>query len=243
MKKIFAWTMAAAVLVSLAALPGYGQTAQDIVKKMIDAQGGRTYLESIKDTTITGTMELPSMGMTGSFTEYRKEPNKWRMDAEIMGMVMTQAYDGQKAWSTNMQTGQVEESPEPQAKEFARQAIGNGGLLTPEKFGITYTAKPKAKLEDKEYFVLEQKMADGHLTTIYIDPVTYLPYKTEGMGLGPTGADAKTESYTTDYKKVGQSMVPHSIRQVIDGTEFVKITITKIVFNTNVDDSLFALGK
>jgi outer membrane lipoprotein-sorting protein len=243
MKKVFVWTMAAAVLVSLAALPGYGQTAQDIVKKMIDAQGGRKYLESIKDTTSTGTMELPSMGMTGSFTQYRKEPNKFRMDAEVMGTVVTQAYDGQKAWSTNFQTGQVEESPEPQAKEFAREALGNTALLTPEKFGITYTAKPKATLEGKEYLVLEQKTSDGHVTTIYIDPSTYLPYKSEGTNLGPTGADVKAETYMTDYRKVGQSMVPHSIRTVMDGTEYVKVTISKIVFNTNVDDSLFALGK
>lgn len=243
MKKVFAWTMAAAVLVSLAALPGYGQTVQDIVKKMIDAQGGRKYLESIKDTTSTGTMELPSMGMTGSFTQYQKEPNKFRMDAEVMGTVFTQAYDGQKAWSTNFQTGQVEESPEAQAKEFAREALGNAKLLAPEKFGITYTSKPKATLEGKEYLVLEQKTSDGHVTTIYIDPSTYLPYKSEGTNLGPTGAEVKAETYMTDYRKVSQSMVPHAVRTLMDGTEYIKVTITKIVFNSNVDDSLFALGK
>jgi outer membrane lipoprotein-sorting protein len=243
MKRVFAWTTAAAILVSLAALPGYGQTAQDILKKMIEAQGGRKYLETITDTTSSGTLELISMSATGSFTQYQKEPNKFRMDAEVMGMVVTQAYDGHKAWGTNFQTGQVEESPEPQAKEIAREALGNRAILSPEKFGITYTAKPKAKLEDKEYLVLEQKMSDGHLTTIYIDPVTYLPYKTETTTLGPTGADAKAETYTTDYKKVGQSMVPHAIRTVLDGTEYLKITITKIVFNTNLDDSLFSLGK
>ena len=55
MKKLFAWTMAALLLVSLAALPGYGQTAQDVVKKLIDAQGGRKYLETIKDTRARAT--------------------------------------------------------------------------------------------------------------------------------------------------------------------------------------------
>jgi len=243
MKRFFTLTTAAAILISLAALPGYGQTAQDILKKMIEAQGGRKYLETIKDTTSSGTLELTSMNMTGSFTQYQKEPDKFRMDAEVMGTVVTQAYDGHKAWSTNFQTGQVEESPEAQAKQIAREAMGNGAILTPEKFGITYTAKPKAKLEDKEYLVLEQKMADGHLTTIYIDPATYLPYKTETITLGPTGADAKSETYTSDYRKVGQSMVPHAIRTVMDGTEYIKVTITKVVFNTNLDDSLFAMGK
>src|SRR5512135_2995051 len=167
MRKIFAWTAAALILVTAVAVPGYGQTAQDILKKMIDAQGGRKYMESLKDTTSTGTMELVTMGMSGTFTQYQKEPNKFRMDAEVMGMMITQAYDGQKAWGTNFQTGQVEESPEAQAKEMARQAMGNATLLDPAKYGVTYTVKPKAKLEDKEYLVLEQKMSDGHLSTIY----------------------------------------------------------------------------
>jgi hypothetical protein len=165
------------------------------------------------------------------------------MDAEVMGQVVTQAFDGQKAWGTNFQTGAVEDMPEAQAKEFARQAMGNQALLNPAQFGITFTAKGKATLENKEYLVLEQKYADGHLVTIYIDPATYLPYKVETISLGPTGADVKSESYQTDYRKVGQSMVPHAIRTLMDGTEFIKVTITKITFNNNLEDSLFAMSK
>ena len=243
MKKLFAWTMAALLLVSLAALPGYGQTAQDVVKKMIDAQGGRKYLETIKDTTSTGNLELTTMGMSGTFTQYMKEPNKMRMDIEVMGQVITQAYDGQKAWGTNFQTGAVEESPEAQGKELARQAMGNDALLNPQKYGITYAVKPKAKLDDKEYVVLEQTNADGHKTTIYIDPATYLPYKVESTAIGPTGTESKIESYTSDYRKIGQSMVPHAIRQVMDGADYLKITYTKITFNNNLEDSLFAMNK
>jgi outer membrane lipoprotein-sorting protein len=243
MKKLFAWTMAALLLVSLAALPGYGQTAQDVLKKMIDAQGGRKYLETVKDTTSSGSMELVSMGMSGTFTLYQKEPNKYRMDMEIMSMTITQAYDGQKAWFTNPQTGATEEMPEAQAKEFARQAMGNEFLLNPQKYGITYSVKPKAKIENKDYIVLEQKTADGHLTTIYIDPARYLPYKTESMGLGQGGVDVKTEAYPSDYQKVGQSLVPHTIKIVQDGAEFVKMTITKVTYNNNLEDSLFAMNK
>src|SRR5512136_781666 len=122
MKKTFTWTLAAVIVLSCVALPGYGQTAQDLLKKMIDAQGGRKALEAVKDSTTTGTMELIQMGMSGTITMYQKEPNKMRMDMELMGMVITQAYDGQKGWYTNPQTGTTEEMPEAQAKEAARQA-------------------------------------------------------------------------------------------------------------------------
>jgi len=245
MKKMFAWTIAVALLVSVAALPGYGQTAQDVLKKMVQAQGGAKYLETIKDSTMSGSLETSQMGQTFSatFTQYKKDPNKFRMDIEIMGMSIVQAYDGQKAWGTNPMTGQVEESSEQVTKVMARRALGPDALLNPAKVGIVYTVKPKAKLDNKEYIVLEQKTSDGHLTTIYVDPETYLPFKTESMELNQMGAEAKTETLLSDYRKIGPGMVAHSIRILQDGVETTKITYEKIVYNTNLEDSLFVMSK
>jgi outer membrane lipoprotein-sorting protein len=243
MKKVFIWALAAVIVSSTLAKPGYGQTAQDILKKMLDAQGGRKYLETIKDTTSVGTLDLTAMGVSGTITAYQKEPNKVRRDMEIMGMVITQAYDGQKAWMTNPQTGAVEEMPEAQAKEFAREAMGNEYMLNPQKYGITYKLLPKAKIEDKDCFVLEQTLADGHKTTMYLDPANFLPCKIETTGLGQAGVDVKMEIYPSDYKKVGESLVPHFVRIVQDGAEFAKMTYTKITYNSNLEDSLFAMGK
>lgn len=243
MRKLTAWTLAAIIAVSFAAAPCFGQSAQDVLNKMIDAQGGRKYLETIKDATMTGTIELTQMGMSGTMTRYQKEPNKLRMDMEIMGMVITQAYDGQKAWMTNPQSGATEEMPEAQAKEMAREALGNDALLNPAKLGITYKLLPKATLDGKEYLALEQTTADGHKSVQYIDPATYLTYRVDTTGIGQAGVEVKVESYASDYRKVGQAMVPHAFRIVQDGAEFAKMTLTKITYNTPLDDALFAMGK
>lgn len=247
MKKSLAWTLAAGIVLSLSLLPAYGQIpkdAQQALNKMIDASGGRKYLETLKDTTTTGTAELPQFGMSGTFTTYNKEPNKFRMDMEIAGMVITQAYDGQKAWGINPQTGVTEEAPEEQAKQIARQALGNDALLNPQKYGITYALKPKAKIQDKEYLVLEQTMSDGHKTTMYLDPTTYLPYKLDTTGTNPqTGTESKVEVYMTDYRKFGEGMVAYSIRQVVDGADFVTMTISKITYNAGLEDSMFSMSK
>ncbi len=246
MKKLFAWTLAAVIVLSFASLPATAQTskeAQDVLNKMINALGGRKNLDTIKDTTESGTIELTSMGMSGTVTIYQKEPNKLRMDMEIMGMVVTQAYTGEKGWWTNPQTGATEDMTEAQNKDFARQAMGNGAFLNPQKFGIVYALKPKAKLENKEYIVLEQTMADGHKSTIYVDPATYLTYKLETTTMGQAGAEVKSESYPNDYRKVGETQVAFASRIVQDGADFAKITVTKVTFNTNLEDSLFLSGK
>ena len=246
MKRLFAWTAAAAILVSLAAQPGYGQTAQDILKKMIEAMGGRKALTAVKDTTITGTYELVTMGMTGTITLYQKEPSKMRIDMDIpaAGMMMSQTFDGQKAMWTNPQNGgAVEEMPEAVSKSFARQALGNDAFLNPEKYKITFAAKPKAKIGDVEYLVLEETLADGFKATMYIDSKTYLVFKTESVDIGMTGAEAKVESYPSDYKPVNGVIIAHSLRTVQDGTDFMKMTFSKVTFNANLEDSLFTLGK
>jgi outer membrane lipoprotein-sorting protein len=94
-----------------------------------------------------------------------------------------------------------------------------------------------------EYLVFEQTLADGFKATMYIDPKTYLVFKTESTDVGMTGTEAKVETYPSDYKLVNGVMVAHSIRTAQDGTDFMKMTFTKVTFNTNLEDSLFTLGK
>ena len=243
MRKIVSFSICGLFLLALISAPASSQTAKEILGKWIEAQGGPKALEAVKDTTITGSIELVSMGINGTVTMYQKEPNMMRLDIEVMGMVITQAYDGEIAWMVDPQTGATTQMPENASQEFKRQALGNDALLNPEKYGIKYDFKGKEKLEDKEYLVLEQTTSDGHKTTIYLDPATYLTYKTKGTTLGQAGVEVMAESITTDYKKVDGLLVAHSMTQYQDGQEFMKMTMTKVVFNSNLEGSFFKMAK
>ncbi len=241
MKKVFTFCAFVLFLLSLFTVLDYAQTADEIVKKMIEAQGGRKTLEGIKDSTYSGSMEMILMGISGSATMYQKEPNMMRMDAEVMGMTFTQAYDGNIAWMTNPQTGATEEMPENAAEYVKREAMGFSSILNPEKFGITFTYKGKEKIEEKEYHVLEQAFADGYKMTHYIDPDTFLTYKTIGMSLNQIGVEVQNETFPSDFKKVENIMVPHTITIYQDGEEYMKITLTEVTFNSGLEDSFFKM--
>lgn len=243
MKKILSTSLLSLLLVVWAASPGICQEASDILEKMIDAQGGRKLLESIEDATFTGTMEMIQMGLSGAVTMYQKDPNKIRWDGEMMGMVFTQACDGQAAWTTNPQTGMSEEMPEKMAEYFKREAIGDDALLNPEKYGIAYTLKGKEKIEEKEYYVLEQTFSDGYKVTLYIDAQTYLTYKTKAMTLNQMGVEVEGETILSDYEKVEGMMMPHTITIYQDGEEFMTITLTEVSINTGLEDSLFKMSE
>ncbi len=243
MKKIFSDCLLSLFLLSLMTSPGHSQEASDILKKIVEAQGGKKVLEKIKDMTSSGTIELTQMGMTGSMTMYKKEPDKVRMDIEVMGMIITQAYNGETAWWVNPQTGNREEVPEQQAEDMKKMALGIDAFLYPEKYGIAFAYKGKEKIEEKDYLVLEQTFSDGHKATLYIDPKTYLTYKTKSTTMNPMGAEVEQETFESDFKKVNGMTIPYSIIIFQDDEEFMKLTLTDISFNSGLEDSLFKMSE
>lgn len=253
MKRTSIFLCGAILLATLTALPGYGQTtakaaasskdALAVLNKMVEAMGGRKAMEAVKDTTMAGTVEITQYGITAPLTIYAKEPNKVRVDVTIAeaNITITQAYNGEKGWMTNPQAGTIEEMPDFMVKQFAREAMGNMAFLDPQKAGITYALKPKAAIEGKDYIVLEQTYADGYKATLFLDPVTYLPYKAQGISFDQNGAEANAETFSTDYRKVGGIMIAHAQRVLLNGSEGQRITITSVTFNTNLDDAFFVL--
>jgi nitrogen fixation/metabolism regulation signal transduction histidine kinase len=229
------------MVLSVVSFTLYSQTADEILQKMIEAQGGRKALEAIKDNTVSGSIQMVSMNINGSMIMYQKEPDKMRMNFEIMGMTFAQAYDGNTAWMTNPQTGTAQEMPEKIAKYFKRQAMGNGAILNPQKHGIKYELKGKEKINETEYLVMEQIYPDDFRVTLYIDPATYLTYKTKSKTLNQMEAEVDTESILSDYKKVEGIMTPYSITVFQDGQEYIKMAITEISYNSNLEDSLFKM--
>jgi len=51
------------LFLSLVSIEGYSQTADEILEKMIEAQGGRKALEAIEDTTLSGSMQIIQMNI------------------------------------------------------------------------------------------------------------------------------------------------------------------------------------
>ncbi len=241
MKKAIFLTVLAIGLLTLHQSWIFSQSAEDVLEKMIDAQGGRSALEKIEDTILTGYMEAIQMGFGGSLTTYLKEPNKLRQDATVQDTLIIQSFDGEIAWMTNPMTGLKEEMPPVMAKDFGRSALGNDTLLDPKKFGITYTLTGKELLEGKEYFVLSQGFPDGFKTSLLIDPETYLLYKEKTISENELGEEVEVETIFSDYKIIEGILIAHKLVIYQDGSEFMKMEITEVKFNTGLEDKWFKM--
>jgi outer membrane lipoprotein-sorting protein len=237
-------TLLLTVLLALAVLPGFAQaqTVDSALAKMIDAMGGKKALEAVKDTTTVVTLEMPSMNITGTATMYHKEPNKQRMDMEIMGMKVTQAFDGQTAWASNPQTQKKEPLTEKQAAFAKREALsGYEAILNPGKYGITYALKSDATVDGRKCIVIEQTFADGAKVTEYVDAATYLTFKSVSTSLNQADVETEQESYLGDYRKVGKLTLPHSITVKQGGQVYIKVKVQEITFNGGLEDSFFKM--
>jgi len=243
MKKVYSIFLLSFFLVALMTSSGSGQTAEEIIKKMIEVQGGKKVFESIKDLTLSGTLEMVQQGLSGSLTVYKKEPDKRRVDVEVMGMLITQAYDGETAWWVNPQTGSTEKMEEQQAAEMKRESLPIVSILYPEKYGFSFDYKGKEQIEGKDYFVVEETYPDGFKATLFIDTETYLTYKAKVKTVGPMGNEVEAEQFISDYKKVEGLLVAHSMITFIEGEEFMKITFTGMKLNTGLEDSFFKMNQ
>ena len=243
MKKILTCTFCLFFAMSLVSLRA--QTADEINLRMVEAQGGKKVYESIKDMTMRGTLTIIPQGLDADITVYKKEPNKRRSEITLaaLGVELLSGYDGTTAWSTNQQTLAVEELSGEQAENAKREAMPIVSTLYPQKYGLSHELKGKETLEGKEYFVLLRKYANDFTVTIYVDAETYLPYKSLSTVLGNDGLEHDVESFQTDYKEVNGLLMAHSTKQIVDGTEYLEITITEVTFNTGLDDSLFVMEK
>lgn len=242
MRRLISVGLTALLLLSLAAAPGFCQSASDILEKMIEASGGRKALEAIKDTTMVGEMDLSSIGMTAAATIYHKEPNKFRQEMEVMGQLMVNAYDGEVGWYVDPQTQSVQDMTGAQLEESKKGAFefGNAAILDPGRYGITFTFKGKETVEGKEYLVLVETFPNDEINTLFIDPDTYMLHRMKQKGTDMMGGVVDQELFFEDYKKANGVMYSHSMTIMQAGEEFGVFTLIDVKFNSGLEDSLFA---
>src|SRR5262249_31924956 len=108
MKRIFTSVLVCVAfgMAAFAQAPGAMPTADQLVDKMIQAQGGKAALEKINTRTAKGTFEIPAMGASGPIQMFGKAQNKNLVVIDIPGYgTVTQCFDGALAWADDPSSG------------------------------------------------------------------------------------------------------------------------------------------
>ncbi|MDF2934152.1 MAG: hypothetical protein K0R36_3483 [Chryseobacterium sp.] len=212
-------TPAMAQKTSTATVKSVAATSQITPKQVIDnyltALGGKAKLESVKSAIIENVINAQGMDINSTT---KKMGNKFKSVQTVMGQEMTQVFDGEKGYRSQM--GNKSDIPAEQIAELKNSKTIDALGYDASKF----QAVTVEKIDGKDYNVLSSEKGK-----FYFDAATGLLYKA-----GSPQGDAIMKSYMT----VDGIKFPELI-EAEGGGQKVSIRTTKVTLNSGVSDADF----
>jgi len=211
-------------------------SVDQILDKYVQALGGKAAIEKLTSTVITGTFDLPAMGMSGPLEVYAKAPNKNATIINLAGFGVVQfGYNGTIGWSKDPQSG-LREMTGAELADAKRDSEFYRDIKLKQLFP-KMTLTGKEKVGEREVYVIEATPADGKPEKMYFDTQTGLLLRLDNDRESPQGS-AHVETYFEDYKETGGVKTPFTIKIVRPDLSFTLKT-TEVKQNVPIDDAKF----
>lgn len=215
------------------------QDLQEILDSYHETIGQEKFLEH---QTMKVKGKSIQQGMETDFTMFQKQPNFMRIEVDIQGASMVQAYDGQIAWYTAPWTGTTDpiEMTGFQLESIKRQADFDGMLYNYEEKGYTTELIGKEEMEGTEVYKIKQTDQDGNIFYHFIDADNYVLLK---MNASIKADESQIESETlfSNYKEKDGMVLPYNMESRMNGQTISQINMEEYFFDIEIDDSIFAM--
>jgi outer membrane lipoprotein-sorting protein len=233
MKKLIVTTLTLFIIASLNFVQA--QSLDDVLNKYIKATG----LEKLASaSSYQLKAKINQMGMELPMEMKIKKPKKFRIEMEMQGQKMVQAYDGKNGWMIAPWV-----SPEPQdmsgtqLEDAFDQADMEGELYHYKEKGHSIEFVGKVNLDGKAAYKLNLTTKDGNKKTYFIDADTYLISKVKAKISG-NGQTVDVTQIMSDYKTFDGFTMAMKLESVSPMGSAV-ITIEELKLNVDFDDAIF----
>ncbi|HXN47033.1 MAG TPA: hypothetical protein VN893_10365 [Bryobacteraceae bacterium] len=228
------------ILLAVAIAASFHAAAQDRALPSIDkllenyvAASGGPAVQKIATRITTGSIEVLTYGLTGTFEQYTKAPGRQVNISDLKGFgKVIQCSDGRTGWNADLQQGVRQMSP----AEFATFQRG-ADLQSPLHLRTHYkkmVVTGKTKAGDRDAWVVEAQPPEGGPEKLYFDTRTALLIRIER----PDQMGGTVLTFD-DFKEVDGVKIPLTIHQ--DGGQAdVLIKIRDVKHNLPIDDAKFA---
>ena len=234
----------AALLIGCA-VPASAQDAQSLIAKNLQMRGGAAALAAIKNVTFEGRTIYP-----GDFELAYKETRARlpgtaadRVDFNLQGLDIIQAYDGHDGWKVNPLEGRkdAEKMSADEARALADAALIEGPLLASQSDGSKIAYLGREDFDGTLAYKLKVTQKDGDEFVYWLDPDTYLEIKVQETRR-IRGAEQINETELGDYEKVAGVYFPMSVESWPQGQEGnrSRTIIASGTANSDVPASYFA---
>jgi len=234
---------AALVLASCGRVP---DTVDEVVERNTKAMGGRQAIEAVHSVAIDLHIVDPGFAVDGSYRAAR--PGKMRIDVKAEGKhVFTEAFDGRRGWQWKGEgTATIEESAK------ATAALRHGVELPGHLYGLHELRQRghridligREKINGVDYYALRLTLDDGYVTTLYVDPRSWLithrrDVRALHVDIDPT--PTTIEQRMSDFRKVAGVWFPFANTEtdLKTGKVLETTTIRTITVNPKIDEAIF----
>jgi outer membrane lipoprotein-sorting protein len=229
-------------VICLLPLHSTAQTAEEIVKKAIEARGGLDKIKAVQSERISGKVSL-AQGLEGMIVLELQRPHKLHSEITVEGKTILRVYDGKSAgWTVNPFAGAGDPQPmsEEDLKGMPEEADLDGPLVDYKAKGTEIEFAGKEDLDGKAVYRLKLTSKNGEPRAYLIDASTFLTAKWEGIRR-IEDQSLPWESKLSDYRELDGLKFPFKIDQGSPGTEFRQtLIIDKIELNPKIEESHFA---
>jgi len=217
----------------------YGQGLDEVLQQYFETIG-QDKLVTVQTMTMKG--KSVQMGMETPFTTIVKRPDKFRLEVDIQGQMMVQAFDGEKGWLVAPWTGttDAQQIPAEQTRFLKWQAEIDGFLYNYKERDLTTELIGKEDLEGTEVYKIKQINPEGDVFTYYMDTENFVILKTE-IATRLMGNEIKQEAFNSNFREVDGMIFPFSIENKTQGQVANQVVVDTIIFNQQVNDSLFIM--
>ena len=217
------------------------QTAEEIVKKALEARGGVEKIKAVRSERVSGHVSF-SQSMEGTFVVELKRPLKMHVEITIDGQKIIRVYDGKSSgWMVNpfLETKEVQPLSPEDLKNISDESDFDGPLVDYKSKGNQIEFVSKESLDDKPVYRLKLTNKNGDVRFYLFDASSYLLLKWEGIRRSGE-QELPWESFFSDFHEVQELKFPFRIDQGSPGTELKQTLIAeKIELNPQIEDSRF----
>ena len=228
--------------VSCLSVLAYGQNAEELVNKNIQAKGGIEKIKAIKSIRLTGKLNGGG-GFTAATRQENERPNLVRETFSLQGMTAVTAYDGTTGWQIQPFGGHKDPEfmGEDDLKDLLLDADFDGPLVDFKEKGNTVEFLGHDVVDGDDALRLKVTLKDGDIVYYYLDPDTFLEIRKEVQEF-VRGSVRESVTEMGSYKPVAGVMYPYSISQGSKANPAAQTTtIEKIDVNVPIDKADFAV--
>ena len=223
-------------------LAASAQTADDIVKKYVEARGGASKLKAVQSERISGRISF-APGVEGTFFIEFKRPLKMHMEATIQSQTLVRVYDGKSSgWVINPfePSKDVQPMSAEDIKTISDESDFDGPLLDYRAKGNQIELAGKDEVDGKPVHKIKLTQKSGGTRTYYIDSANFLVLKWEGVAK-QEDQEIAIDNLLSDYRDVEGLKFPFAMDT---GSPSIpqrrKFIIEKVEINPQIDDARFA---